>query len=31
MRGYRYLSASVFAITVCALLGGFYGRSELVA
>jgi carboxyl-terminal processing protease len=31
MRGYRYFSASVFAITVCALLGGFYGRSELVA
>ena len=31
MRGYRSLSASVFAIVFCALLGGFYGRSALVA
>ena len=31
MRGYRSLSASVFAIAFCALLGGFYGRSALVA
>lgn len=31
MRRYRFLSASVFAVAVCALLGGFLGRSELVA
>jgi carboxyl-terminal processing protease len=31
MRGYRSLSASVFAVAVCALVGGFYGRSALVA
>jgi carboxyl-terminal processing protease len=31
MRAYRSLSVSIFAVAVCALLGGFYGRSELVA
>src|SRR4029453_10717774 len=31
MRRYRSLSAAVFAIVFCALLGGFYGRSALVA
>ena len=31
MRGYRSLSAAVFAVVFCALLGGFYGRSALVA
>ena len=31
MRAYRSLSASVFAVAVCALLGGLYGRSALVA
>ncbi|MBI4265774.1 MAG: S41 family peptidase [Acidobacteria bacterium] len=31
MRSYRSLSAAVFAIVFCALLGGFYGRSALVA
>src|ERR1044071_5831484 len=31
MRRYRSLSAAVFIITVCALVGGFYGRSALVA
>ncbi len=31
MRTYRSLSAAVFAIVFCALLGGFYGRSALVA
>jgi carboxyl-terminal processing protease len=29
MRSYRSLSAAVFAIAVCALVGGFYGRSAL--
>jgi carboxyl-terminal processing protease len=31
MRRYRSFSAAVFAIVLCALLGGFYGRSALVA
>ena len=31
MRRYRSLSVAVFAIVFCALLGGFYGRSALVA
>ena len=31
MRSYRYLSAAAFAVVFCALLGGFYGRSALVA
>ena len=31
MRSYRSLSAAVFAIVFCALLGGFYGRNALVA
>src|SRR5688572_21149361 len=31
MRSYRSLSAAVFAVAFCALLGGFYGRSALVA
>ena len=31
MRSYRSLSAAVFAIAFCGLLGGFYGRSALVA
>ena len=31
MRSYRSLSAAVFAVVFCALLGGFYGRSALVA
>src|SRR5687767_2681811 len=31
MRSYRSLSAAVFAVALCALLGGFYGRSALVA
>jgi len=31
MRGYRSLSASVLAVALCALLGGFYGQSALVA
>src|SRR5436190_4910514 len=31
MRKYRSLSAAVFAVAFCALLGGFYGRSALVA
>jgi carboxyl-terminal processing protease len=31
MRAYRSLSVSVFAVAVCALLGGLYGRSELAA
>ena len=31
MRRYRMLSASVFTVAFCALLGGFYGRSALVA
>jgi len=31
MRRYRSLSAAVFAVAFCALLGGFYGRSALVA
>jgi carboxyl-terminal processing protease len=31
MRKYRSLSAAVFVITVCALVGGFFGRSALVA
>ena len=29
MRRYRSLSAAVFAIVLCALVGGFYGRSAL--
>ena len=29
MRRYRSLSAAVFVIAVCALVGGFYGRSAL--
>ena len=29
MRGYRSLSAAVFAVVFCALLGGFYGRGTL--
>src|SRR5687768_1979986 len=31
MRSYRSLSAAVFAVAFCALLGGFFGRSALVA
>ena len=31
MRKYRSLSAAVFVIAVCALVGGFFGRSALVA
>ena len=31
MRRYRSLSAAVFVITVCALVGGFFGRGALVA
>ena len=31
MRSYRSLSAAVFAVALCALLGGFFGRSALVA
>ena len=31
MRSYRSLSAAAFAVVFCALLGGFYGRSALVA
>src|SRR5262245_31720768 len=31
MRSYRSLSAAVFAVALCALLGGVYGRSALVA
>jgi carboxyl-terminal processing protease len=31
MRTYRSLSAAVFAVAFCALLGGFFGRSALVA
>jgi carboxyl-terminal processing protease len=31
MRRYRSLSAAVFVIVVCALVGGFFGRSALVA
>jgi len=31
MRSYRSVSGAVFAIVLCALLGGFYGRSALVA
>src|SRR6266545_1571408 len=31
MRRYRSLSVAVFAVVFCALLGGFYGRSALVA
>jgi carboxyl-terminal processing protease len=31
MRRYRTISASVFTVAFCALLGGFYGRSALVA
>lgn len=31
MRRYRSLSAAVFVVTVCALVGGFFGRSALVA
>ena len=31
MRSYRTLSAAVFTVVFCALLGGFYGRSALVA
>ena len=31
MRRYRSLSAAAFAVVFCALLGGFYGRSALVA
>ena len=31
MRSYRSVSAAVFAVVICALLGGFYGRSALVA
>src|ERR671912_1076851 len=31
MRSYRSVSAAVFAVVFCALLGGFYGRSALVA
>ena len=29
MRRYRSLSAAVFAVVFCALVGGFYGRSAL--
>ena len=31
MRSYRSVSGAVFAVVLCALLGGFYGRSALVA
>jgi len=31
MRSYRSLSAAVFAVVFCALVGGFYGRSALSA
>ena len=31
MRSYRSLSAAVFAVALCALLGGFYGQSGLSA
>ena len=31
MRSYRSLSGAVFAVVVCALVGGFYGRSVLSA
>jgi carboxyl-terminal processing protease len=31
MRRYRSFSATVFNITLCALVGGFFGRSALVA
>jgi carboxyl-terminal processing protease len=31
MRSYRSVSAAVFTVVFCALLGGFYGRSALVA
>jgi carboxyl-terminal processing protease len=31
MRSYKSVSAAVFAVAFCALLGGFYGRSALVA
>ena len=31
MRRYRSLSATVFVITICALVGGFFGRAALVA
>src|SRR5262245_33404317 len=31
MRRYRSLSAAVFIVTVCALVGGFFGRGALVA
>ena len=29
MRSYRSVSAAVFAIVFCALVGGFFGRSAL--
>src|SRR5688500_17120298 len=31
MRSYRSVSAAVCAVVICALLGGFYGQSALVA
>jgi carboxyl-terminal processing protease len=31
MRSYRSVSAAVFTIVLCALVGGFYGRGALVA
>src|SRR5215217_5589528 len=31
MRRYRSLSAAVFVVALCALIGGFFGRSALVA
>src|SRR5690349_2012317 len=31
MRSYRSISAGVFVIAVCALVGGFFGRAALVA
>ncbi|MGH9257523.1 MAG: S41 family peptidase [Vicinamibacterales bacterium] len=31
MRSYRTVSVAVFTVVFCALLGGFYGRSALVA
>jgi hypothetical protein len=31
MRRYRSLSAAVFVVALCALVGGFFGRSALVA
>ena len=31
MRSYRSVSAAVLAVVICALLGGFYGQSALVA